>query len=214
MAISAQYANYGLQIGQGIAGFMIGSINAKLAATLQKYRNEIMKVQESMNANRITINEINTQDAATRLDFAIQAQAHSDQGAAAVGAAAAGVRGGSVDATMRGLRRSASFAQQKRTAQTSQEMRSHLEERRGNALATAMAMDIEVHQKPSIMSAALGIGIKLLDSYQDSKTTTEKRGPSVIKSPSSALGTPTLRQNQNLLDPVDYWSLVGRTGGE
>ena len=206
MAINAQYANYGLTIAKGIAGYMIAGIDAKLAATLQKYRNEILRVQEAMNANRITINEINTRDAATRLDFAIQAQAHSDQGAASVGAATAGVQGGSVNATMRGLRRSAAFAQQARVRNVSQEMRSHLEERRGNALSTAMSMDITVQSKPSILTAALGVGVKLLDNYQDNQTVTEKRGPSAIKAPSSALGTPTLRQNSNLLTD-DYWRL-------
>jgi len=214
MAINAQYADYGLQIAQGIAGFMIGSINAKLQAQLQQYRNEIMKVQESMNANRITINEINTRDAATRLDFAIQAQAHHDQGAASVAAATAGVRGGSVDSTMRGLRRSAAFAQQKRVEVVSQEMRSHLEERRSNALATAMSMDITVHQKPSILSAAVGVGMNLLDSYKDNQTPSQKAGPSSVTSPSSSLGlgTPALRQNSNLLDN-DYWRLLPNVGG-
>jgi hypothetical protein len=210
MALNSVYAEFGLQLSQGIANFMIGSIQADLAATLQKYRNEILKVQEAMNANRITINEIDTVDATVRLKFAIQLQAAEDQGTAEVLAAAAGVKGANVDSTMRGLRRSAAFAQTARKTQLTSEMRGHLEERRSNALATAMNTDITVHQKPSVMSAALGIGMGLLNTYQNNQTKTQQAGPSSIAPPSAALG---LRQNNTLLDTDNYWAILPDVGG-
>lgn len=204
----AQYAAYGLQIAQGVAGFMIGSIQAKLDATLQKYQNQILQVQESMNANRITINEIDTMDASVRLNFAIQVQSASDQGAAEVMAAAAGVKGSNVDSTTRGLRRSAAFAQGARESTLTSQMRSHLEERRSNAINTIASMGIEVNKGPSILSAAIGVGMKLLETYQDSNPVKTK---SIVKqptTPSQGLGlgsTDTKRQDITLLDPNEYW---------
>lgn len=212
MALNPVYLDYGLQTIQGFSNFMIAGIEADLAATLQRYRNQVLKIQESMNANRITANEINTQDAAQRLDFAIQAQAHQDQGFADVAAASAGVRGASVDATMRGLRRSAAFAQQRRRSAMKQEMVSHFEDRRSNAMATALSMDITVQQKPSILSAAIGVAANLLDTYQDNRTATQKAGPSSIKTPSSALGLGAASSN-TLIDPNNYWKILPDVGG-
>lgn len=202
----AQYATYGLQLSQGIAGFMIGSIQAKLALTLQKYQNEMLAVQESMNANKITANEIATQDASVRLNWAIQMQSASDLGAAEVAAAAAGVRGASVDSTMRGLRRSAANAQGARKSQTQNEMRSHRSDRRDNALATVLATNIEVHQGPSILSAAIGVGLNLLNTYEDSKTATQKAGKSIVQTrPSTALGLAGAASDTLLEGEADFW---------
>lgn len=201
-----QMVNYGLQIAQGISGFMIGSINAKLAATLQKYQNQIIKVQEAMNAQRLTMNEINTQDASTRLNFAIQMQASSDQGSAEVAAAAAGVQGANVNSTMRGLRRSAAFAQAARKESTRQEMQSIAEQRRQNALSSIMAQDITVHQGPSILSAAVGVSMNLLDTYQNSQTQEELAGPSIVSSPAASLGLGSSTANTLLdTDLNSYW---------
>ncbi len=198
--------NYGLQIAQGVAGFMIGSINAKLQATLQKYNNEILEVQRAMNANRITINEIDSVDASQRLKFAIQQQSVADQGTAEVMAAAAGVQGGSVDSTMRGLRRSAAFAQQGRAQQLSSDMRGHLEQRRGNNLSAIVAQDITVHKGPSILSAAAGIGMSLLDTYKDGQTDEQLAGPSSVKPlPSAQLGLGSSTADTLLADPSKYW---------
>ncbi len=203
------YMNYAINISQSIAGYMIGGIQANLQAGMQKYRNEMLKVQEAMNANRLTVNEINTMDANQRLKFAIQRQSHSDAGSAEVNAAAAGVRGGSVNATARGLTRSAAFAQQDRTEKKNQEMRSWLAARRDNALATATAKEIGVFEGPSILSAAAGLATNLLNTYQDNQTATQKAGPSSVKtSPSTALGLgppmDLLQQNKNLLQN-DFW---------
>ena len=186
---------------------MIGSIEAKLQTGLQRYRNQMLKVQEQMNANRITINEINTMDASQRLKFAIQRQAHSDAGADEVNAAASGTRGRSVNATARGLARSAAFAQQSRTEKKNQEMRAWLSTRRDNALATARAKEIGVFKGPSILTAAAGLATNLLNTYQDNQTITQKRGPSAVSASSAlGLGPPLdlLQQDKNLLDN-DFW---------
>ncbi len=208
----ATYATYGLQVVQGIAGFMIGSIQANLARKLQQYRNEILKVQEAMNAQKITINEISTQDASMRLSFALQMQSASDRGGAEVAAASAGVQGRNVDNVMRGLDRSRINAQFARQRTESDEMFSHWEDRRSNALATVMATDITVHQGPSILSAAVGVGMNLLDTYQNSQTPSQKAGPSMIKPPSAALGLGATTSDTLLDDPSDYWKIPDNHG--
>ncbi len=209
----AAYATYGLQIAQGVAGFMIGSIEARLAATLQKYRNQILKVQEAMNAQRITLNEISTQDAAMRMSFALQMQSASDMGGAEVAAAAAGVKGANVNNVMRGLRRSEASAQFARKSRLQEELWSHWEDRRSNALATVMATEITVHTGPSIFSAAVGVATNLLETSQANQTITEKRGPSKVgPRPSTALGLGATTAGTLLDDPSDYWKIPDNHG--
>ena len=203
MGINPTYASYGLQIVQGIAGYLIGSIQANLAAKLQEYQNQIMKVMESMNANRVTMNEIASFDATVRLDWAIQQQSVSDMGANEVAAAAAGTRGRNVDSRESSFMRSAANAQGARKTRLSDEMRNHLAERRDNALRTISQMGIQTFPGPSILSAGIGVAANVLSTYQDSNPVVPK---SIVQTPSGSLGLagPT---SGTLIDPDagDFW---------
>lgn len=204
MALNPVYADFGLQIAQGFANFMIGSINANLQAKLTKYRNEIIAVQASMNSNRVTMNEIAAQDATVRTNWAIQLVSASDRGSAEVNAAAAGSTGRNVENTMRGLRRSAAFAQTARKSKFSNEMAGFLSDRRSNEMSRVVATDISTYQGPSILSAFMGVGMSLLDTYQ--KANPARQTSIVGNTPSGALGlgastSGTLLGN----DPDSYW---------
>jgi len=176
MTINPMYAQMGLSVGQGITGFINQGTAASLAASLQKYRNRMLEITAAMERRTITLNQVSTRDATMRLSFDLQKQAARDQGAATVSAAAAGVQGGSVDATMRGLRQSALNAQAARKARYRGEMRQHFQDGVNLNVGTIMGKDIQVHPRPSILSAAVGIGGNLLDDFDRNQPAGDKLG--------------------------------------
>lgn len=159
------YAKYGLDIAQGIGNFIEEGIASKLAKQMKEYRNRMAAISASMSQNTIVLNEVASRDASSRLRTQIQIQAAEDQASASVSAAAAGVRGGSVDATMRGLRRSAANAQAARKNRLKSEQRAHAAESTNVTLAMIMGKDINVISKPSLLASAVGLGTTLLDTW-------------------------------------------------
>lgn len=176
MTINPMYARMGLSIAEGATGFLNQGIAASLQASLQKYRNQMLQISAAMANNAVTHNEISTRDASTRLNFAIQQQAAADQGSAEVAAAAAGVQGGSVDATMRGLRRSAANAQAARQMRAKAEAQAHHQERKNNNISAIFGRDTTPIDRPSLLSSAVGLGTTLLDNYDDYQPEGDKLG--------------------------------------
>jgi len=176
MTINPMYAQMGLSVGQGITSFVNQGIATSLARNLQKYRNRMLEITAAMSRGTITRNEIATEDATRRLSWDLQKKAAQDQAAATVSAAAAGVQGGSVDATMRGLRQSALNAQAARKARYKGEMQQHAQERVNLNVGTIMGESIQVHERPSLLSAAVGLGSNLLDDYDRNQPVGDKLG--------------------------------------
>ncbi len=181
MTMNPMYAQMGLDIGTSVTSFANQSIASSLQAKLQKYRNRMLEVSAAMNRRVITLNEIATRDASIRMSWELQKTGAQDQGSAEVSAAAAGVSGNNVDATMRGLRSSALGAQAARKSRFKQEMRSHFNERINNNVGAIMGKDIQVHSRPSLLSAAIGLGGTLMDTYDADQPDGEKLGDSFEK---------------------------------
>lgn len=174
--MNPMYASMGLDLAQGLTGFAQASIASKLASKLQKYRNAMLEVSAAMSRSVAGLNKIATRDAGVRLQFSLQVQAAEDQGAARVAAAAAGVQGGSVDRTMRGLRQSAANAQAARKARTSAENRGHDNDLRNINVGAITGRDITVRSKPSLLAASVGIGKNLIDTYDRFQPEGDKLG--------------------------------------
>lgn len=179
--INPMYASMGLSVGQAATSFASDMIASSLANKLRKYRNTMLEITAAMTGNTITLNQHATRDASIRLQFDIAKQAAADQGSAEVAAAAAGVAGQSVNSAMRGLRSSAAAAQAARKAQRSSEFRAHSQERRNLAIGTLLGKDISVTSKPSIMSAAVGLGKSLIDDFDRAQPEGEKLGDQMKK---------------------------------
>jgi len=145
----------------------------RMQKAAQAHRNTMNKLSGSIRQNAVTRAEIQTQDKGARLAQAIQTQSMQDQGAAAVSAAAAGVSGGSVRATMLGLRRSALNAHDARQRNSDSAIMALEEDRKNINLATLMGEDISVLPErvadilpaPSAASALLGLTAGLIDTY-------------------------------------------------
>jgi len=176
MTVNPMHARMGLSLALGVTDHINQGTAAKLARSLQKYRNEMIKVTAAMNENVTLQNEVNTRDAAIRLQFDLEKRSQADQGTAAVAAAAAGVRGRSVDRTMRGLRRSALFANAARKERLRMEMASHANDRRNIRVGAIMGQDVTVHSKPSVMASMTKLGVNLLQDFDASQPEGDKIG--------------------------------------
>lgn len=161
--MSLMSAQMGISISQGLTGFFVAKEEAKLQRVVQAYNNTISALSASQADNVTTLNEIQAQDASTRMSTEIQRQSIVATGQAKVAAGAAGVAGGSVKNVMRGLRSSAARAQYARTEQLQGQFRAFGQERRNTAVAKVLNKDISVIPQPSGAAALVGIGTNLLD---------------------------------------------------
>lgn len=162
----------------------IAQTENRMQKAAQAHRNTMNQMSGALRENSITQKQMQTQDQGVRLSQAIQTQSMQDQGSAAVSAAAAGVAGGSVKATMLGLRRSALNAHDARQRNSDSAIIALEEDRKNVKLATIMGEDIsvlpdrvaDVLPAPSAASALLGLASGLVDTYDNyqpkgSKTT-------------------------------------------
>ena len=104
---AAMYAQMGNKAVGVVSDHLLQNTQRKMQLDAQEHRNTMSAISAAMQSNNITREEINTQDSARRLKQQIDLASMQDKGNAEVSAAAAGVAGGSVDNTMRGLTRSA-----------------------------------------------------------------------------------------------------------
>jgi len=176
MTLPPMYADMGLSVAQGVAGFVQGRIASKLAGDMQKYRNQMLELTAAMTRDTITQNQIATRDASVRAAWAIETASAKDKGAAEVAAAAAGVKGGSVDRQMRGLRRSAQMAHAARKRKRDSEFRAHAQDKRNVAVGATLGRDITVNSKPSMLSSVMGIGTSLVDDFDRHQPEGDKIG--------------------------------------
>jgi hypothetical protein len=155
----------GTQTIGALSSFSISKTQHSMEVSARAHRETMSALSAGIQQNAITVAEINTQDSAVRLSSAIQSQSIKDRGAAAVSAAAAGVAGGSVEATMRGLRRSALNAQSARMRNLDSSLQASAQDRKNIELAQIMGKDISILPAPSSGAALLGLGASLLDTW-------------------------------------------------
>ena len=155
----------GMQAFGAFTDYSIQRTQYKMQVASQEHKNVMNQLSSGIQQNAVTIAEIQTQDKAVRLSEAIQTQSMKDKGSAAVSAAAAGVQGGSVRATMLGLRRSALKAQDARIRNRDAALQAQAEGRKNIEMSAIMGRDISVLPAPSAASALLGLGASLVDTW-------------------------------------------------
>ncbi len=166
---NAMQMRMGVQAFGGVADFMIGGIQASMNEAAQAHSNTMRELASAQATNQVTLAESQIRDKSVRLSAALQQQSLKDQGAAEVSAAAAGVKGGSVDQMMLGLRRSAVQAQDARMRNRDANLLAQDTQRNNIKLASILGEDISVLPQPSVASAMLGLGATLLDTYDENQ---------------------------------------------
>lgn len=163
--MSIMAAQMGLSLASSFGDFQVAKINQTLQSRIQDYQNTMRKLSASRANNAVTLNEIRTRDASVQADSLIQRTALKDQARAEVDAAAAGVKGGSVESAARDLRMSASRATYAQKRQAHQQLAELSGQRTSIALSVLTQNSNQVIPKPSIGAALLGAGTNLLSIY-------------------------------------------------
>lgn len=153
----------GLSIAGSVAGLESRRIDAKMERAVQAYRNTMQAINTAQQKNMVTLNEIAVQDASSRMEHDIQVQSMRDRGAAEVAAAAAGVKGNSVNLTMRDIASSSATANKNRLDNLKAQYAAYGQERRNIAVGAAMNKDVSVIPRPSVSSMLFGVSTNVLD---------------------------------------------------
>jgi hypothetical protein len=151
------------------SNFMIASSQAKMQEAAQAFGNSMRMLSAAQQTNSVTLAEAQIQDKSARLSAALQTTALKEQGAATVSAAAAGIKGNSVQQAMIGLRRSAIGAQNARLRNTDAALLAQGEARKNIKLAAILGQDVSIIPQPSVASALLGLGAQLIDTYDENQ---------------------------------------------
>ena len=164
------FMQMGLAVAQGWSDFQHAKISARMQKAEQEYRNTMAALSSAQSQNVVTINEINVRDAGIQVGEMQQQQSLADRGSAEVGAAAAGVRGTSVQLIQRDILASAARANKSRLDQLQQQFASFGQERRNIEVHRAYNKDVSVIPKPTAASALLGIGTRMLSIWDSHQT--------------------------------------------
>ncbi len=154
---------------QGFTDYMIQGVQADMEEAQQAHNNAMRSLSSAQQQNTMTLQEAQLQDKASRLGNSLQIASIKDRGSAEVNAAAAGVAGGSVQQALLGLKRSAIQAQSARMRNLDSELLATAEQRSNIKLASVMGQDISVIQRPNISSALLGIGVGVMETYDQNQ---------------------------------------------
>lgn len=166
----AMLGDMGTQALGAFASFSAQQTQIDMQASALKHRQVLADISSRLQRNAVTINESATQDAAARLGQSIQVASLQNKAQAQVSAAAAGVAGGSADATLRGLQRSELQAQYALKENLTSAMLSHDETRRGITLNSVLGQNTATGLIPSSPSMALlGLGAQIIDTYNSNQ---------------------------------------------
>ena len=172
--MSLMYAQMGMQVISALNGIRQQKHEVRMEEISRKYRETMTAISASQQYNTMTDNEIAMRDAAVRTSVALNVQSLQDRGSAEVDAAAAGVKGGSVQATMRGLMRSRLQARQALRMKVAAQAKSASNDRRNLAFSVVMNKDISPLPRVSTSSALLGLGASIIDTYDSNQPEGQK----------------------------------------
>lgn len=149
-----------------VTDYMAAKDEADLSRKMQKYRNAVNQLNARRQTSAVNVNESRMRSAGAQSEDLIRRTSIVDQGRAAVAAAAAGVKGNSVDMVSREMQGSADRASFAARRQLNQQMADSKQQKASIAIGALMNEDIQVIPKPSMGAMLLGAGTNLLSIYQ------------------------------------------------
>ncbi len=159
------YAEMGLNFFSGLGQFAIARQQAKLEASVQKYKETMAALSAANSKNAITSNENATMDQAVFARLSLQTQEMQDRAAFDVEAAATGVIGRSIDIGRRALGGDAARARTGLERQTQATLRQYGQQRREVDLQRIYSKDVSPISKPSFGAALFGMAQSAIDTW-------------------------------------------------
>lgn len=128
----------------------------KAQKALQDYNNKMTRIADAMNQNAITTNTTLAIQQSARTAVNLRREELTRMGASTVAAAAAGVRGRSVNNTLLNIQRGAGLKEKARQTDLEQQFLQFTQQRRGSALSAVQNQDLSYISKPSFATYMLG----------------------------------------------------------
>ncbi len=169
MADFGMLASMGTSVIGEMTDHSIRKTQYSMEVDARSYREEMAAISKSMQYNNLTVAEAQLSDNARRATFALQQDKMADAASATVSAAAAGVAGGSVQATMRGLERSALNANAARTKNYQSALRSADNDRKNISMQAIFNEDVNPIAIPSASDALLGMTKSVVEIWDDNQ---------------------------------------------
>lgn len=179
--MSLMYLQMGHRALGAYAGYSAQRHSSKMAEIQKHYQNVMADIAAAQQNNTQTMNEVEVRDAFVRTGIALEVQAMKDQGSAEASAAAAGVKGGSVNSALRGLMRSHMQSKAALTQRKDQQHRANTQARRNIALNRAFSKNRDIIPQPSAASALLGLGAQMIDVYDSHQTPGETTSDAIAE---------------------------------
>lgn len=142
----------GMQVAGALGQYSADKANAKAQKAVQKYRNKMANIANAINQNAITTNTILSMQQSARKAVFMRRDELSTLGSTAVAAAAAGVRGRSVNASLMAVQRNAATAERMRQNDLEEQFMQYDQERLSSSLSAVMNQDHSYIAKPSLGS--------------------------------------------------------------
>lgn len=133
---------------------------AKARRAWQAYQNKMVQLSAGLQQDALTTNQIFAMDALTQQGFQADRQTMDTLGSTEVAAAAAGVKGKSVNLAMRDVMRTAGMRQAERQEAFKNTMLGFETQRRQVAMSAAMQKEYSYIPKPKMASYLLQAGMK------------------------------------------------------
>lgn len=144
---------------QAYGNYRSAKANAKAQRAMKEYRNKMVSIANAVNQNAITQNTtLQIQQSAKRAVF-IKADAIRTEGSAEASAAAAGVKGNSVNATLLDIQRNSSLVEKQRADDLENFFLQQQQQRLNSTLSAQQNQDLSVIQRPNLSSHLFGAAI-------------------------------------------------------
>ena len=149
------WATIGLSVAGAFMSHSADKANAKAQQRMQEYRNKMTNIANAINQNAITQNVTNTIQQSARQAVFMRKDELTSSGSTAVAAAAAGVRGRSVNATLLDVQRQAGLSEHQRATDLENFFLQAKQQRLSSSLSAVQNQDLSYIPKPRLSSYLL-----------------------------------------------------------
>jgi len=155
-----EWLSLGLNLLGGYAQYNAAKTQAKAQRAWQQYSNTMVRLSDAVNQNAITTNEILSQQAFADQAINIKQSNILTEAQAQVSAAAAGVKGNSVDDVMLDINRNAANAENQRQNDLAASYLTFDQQRQSSSMSAAMSQDYSYIPRPKLGSYLLDATVK------------------------------------------------------
>jgi len=150
-----EWLSFGLNMASAFGSYQADKASSKAARAWQAYSNTMTRLSDAVNQNSITTNEILSNQASADQAIGIKQSNILTQAQAEVSAAAAGVKGVSVDDVMKDINRNAAVAENARQNDLAASHLAFDQQRRSSSMSAAMQQDYSYIPRPKLGSYLL-----------------------------------------------------------